>query len=254
MQALCIERLERKGRDIEAMHKAMQGDWAQTIYHLLLRYLVSKQNRATAEHLARIVPYNIIMRECGTLRGVEALIIGASGLLDECGEGDYAKMLRQEFAHLSAKYNITPLKASAWHMECMTPYQHPLLHLVQLSALLHSGTITISNILTCTTPESLKELFGAPIADFWCNLLGDDVPLAPRLGATRRTILGINFVAPTIYTYGRTIGQRDYLERSLTLLRNLPAEDNRYMRQWAQYGIVPANAVESQALLQISVG
>ncbi|MBO5882750.1 MAG: DUF2851 family protein [Alistipes sp.] len=252
MKQLCIERLERKGHDIEAMHKATQGDWAQTIYRLLLRYLVSKRNRVVAENLARIVPYSIIMRECGTLRGVEALIIGASGLLDECGESDYAKMLRQEFMHLAAKYNITPLKASAWSVDCITPYQHPLLHLAQLSALLHSGTITMSNILSSSTPESLKGMFGAQLSDFWCNHIGGAEPLAPRMGVTRRTILGINFVAPIIYTYGRTIGQHDYLARSLALLQALPAEDNRYTKQWSQHGITPTTALESQALIQLS--
>jgi hypothetical protein len=198
-----------------------------------------------AENLARIVPYSIIMRECGTLRGVEALIIGASGLLDECGESDYAKMLRQEFMHLAAKYNITPLKASAWSVDCITPYQHPLLHLAQLSALLHSGTITMSNILSSSTPESLKSMFGAQLSDFWCNHIGGAEPLAPRMGVTRRTILGINFVAPIIYTYGRTIGQHDYLAHSLALLQALPAEDNRYTKQWSQHGITPTTIVKS---------
>jgi hypothetical protein len=48
------------------------------------------------------------------------------------------------------------------------------------------------------------------------------------------------------------IGQRDYLDRSLTLLRHLPAVDNRYTRQWVRYGIIPKNALESQALIQLS--
>jgi hypothetical protein len=39
----------------------------------------------------------------------------------------------------------------------------------------------------------------------------------------------------------------------MTLLRALPAEDNRYMKQWARYGITPKNALESQALLEASL-
>ena len=77
---LCLGRLEAKSSVIETMHASSRGDWPQTIYRLLLRYMVTKRNRVAAEQLAQRVPYNIIMRECGTLRGVEALLVGASGL------------------------------------------------------------------------------------------------------------------------------------------------------------------------------
>ena len=96
-------------------------------------------------------------------------------------------------------------------------------------------------------------MFGATISDYWCNLLGDATPIAPRLGATRRTLLGINFVAPTIYTYCRHLGHADYAERSLKLLAALPAEDNRYIKQWARYNITPKTALESQALLHVAL-
>lgn len=250
----CLERLEAKCGVIEAMHTSSRGgEWPQTIYRLLLRYMVTKRNRVAAEQLAQRVPYSVIMRECGTLRGVEALLIGSAGLLGLCGEGDYAKMLRQEFTHLAAKYSITPMEAKEWCVECINPYQQPLLHIVQVAALLHGGNITISNILSCSTTEDLKRMFGASISEYWCNLLGDATPIAPRLGATRRTLLGINFVAPTIYTYCRLLNHADYAERSMALLKALPAEDNRYMKQWARYGITPNNALESQALLQASL-
>ena len=250
---LCLERLEKKSTTIEDMHASSRGEWPQTIYRLLLRYMVTKRNRAAAEQLAQRVSYNVIMRECGTLRGVEALLIGAAGLLDMCGADDYAKMLRQEFMHLAAKYSITPMSAECWDMVSMNQYQSPLLHLVQVAALLHSDAISISNILSCASAEQLKKMFGANISERWCNLLGDATPIAPRLGATRRTLLGINFVAPAIYAYCRSLGHTDYAERSMTLLRALPAEDNRYMKQWARYGITPKNALESQALLEASL-
>ena len=251
---ITLERLEEKSAVMEAMHASSRGgDWPQTIYRLLLRYIVTKRNRVAAEQLAQRVPYSVIMRECGTLRGVEALLIGAAGLLDLCGDGDYAQMLRKEFTHLAAKYTITPMEARAWSVECLNQYQHPLLHLVQVAALLHSGTINISNILSCSTTEDLKSMFGASLSEYWCNLLGDATPIAPRLGATRRTLLGINFVAPTVYTYCHHLGQADYAERSLKLLAALPAEDNRYIKQWACYNIVPKSALESQALLHLAL-
>lgn len=252
LTARCVERLNQKSSRIESLLAEVRGDWAQTIYILLLRYMVGDPNKAAAEHLAHLVPYSIIMRECGTLRGVEALLIGASGLLEELDDDPYHKTLRQEYAHLTAKYSLRAMSHAEWKTERLYPNNQPLMRLVQTAAVLHSGTITIANILGCATPKELSSIFMASVTEHWTHLLGGDTPLAPRLGATRRNILGINFIAPIIYAYGRTIGQRDYLDRSLALLRHLPAEDNRYMRQWVRYGITPKNALESQALLQLS--
>lgn len=250
----CLERLEDKANRIASLNASMCGDWPQTIYSLLFRYIVGERNRPAAEQLSRLVPYSIVMRECSTLRSVEALLIGASGLLELCGDDEYSSALRQEFEHLAVKYSIAPMASDAWACDYRSYYQHPLLHLVQVASLLHSGKITLDNILNCNSSQSLKEMFGACISEYWCNRLGDaTAPLAPRLGAMRRNILGINFIAPLVYTYGRSIHRAGSVERSIALLRELPAEDNRYIRQWLQRGVIPRNALESQALLQLSL-
>lgn len=252
LTARCVERLNEKSSRIESLLVDARGDWAQTIYILLLRYMVGDPNKAAAEHLAHLVPYNIVMRECGTLRGVEALLIGTSGLLDQWNDNPYHRALRQEYAHLAAKYSLCAMNHADWKTERLYPNNQPLMRLAQTAAVLHSGTITIANILGCATLKELSSIFSAGVTEHWTHLIGGDKPLAPRLGATRRNILGINFIAPIIYAYGRTIGQRDYLDRSLALLRHLPAEDNRYTRQWVGYGVIPNNALESQALIELS--
>lgn len=248
---LAIERLERKRGDIEAL----DSDWPQRVYILLMRYLVGAPNREAAMALARAIPYNIVMRECGTLKGVESLVIGTSGLLDSFGEDDYTRMLRQEFAHLQAKYSITPMRTTEWQTQHIYPNNHPLLRLAQAVAVIRSGAISMSNIVECGTTRDLQQMFSAPASDYWTQLIGGNTPLAPRIGAMRRNILGINFVAPIIYAYGCSQGEQHketYSKRSLSLLATLPAEDNRYMDEWISRGVTPKNALESQALLQLS--
>ena len=250
---IATERLERKRDDIEAL----DSDWPQRVYILLMRYLVGAPNREAAITLARTVPYNIVMRECGTLKGAEALVIGASGLLESFGDDDYLRALRQEFAHLRAKYSITPMRASEWQTQRIYPNNHPLLRLAQAVAVVRSGAISMSNIVECGTTRDLQQMFGAPASDYWTQLIGGTTPLTPRIGAMRRNILGINFVAPIIYAYGCSQGEQHketYSKRSLSLLTALPAEDNRYMSEWMSRGITPKNALESQALLQLSTG
>lgn len=40
--------------------------------------------------------------------------------------------------------------------------------------------------------------------------------------------------------------------RAFALLEAIPAEENRFMRRWRLYDLHPANAFQSQALLQLA--
>ena len=47
---LCLERLEAKSGVIEAMHASSRGEWQQTIYRVLLRYMdVASGSRQSTE-------------------------------------------------------------------------------------------------------------------------------------------------------------------------------------------------------------
>ena len=51
--------------------------------------------------------------------------------------------------------------------------------------------------------------------------------------------------------YSENIGQQHLKQSAMSLLYAIPAEDNRYIRQWNHLGIFPKNALESQAIIQI---
>ena len=54
------------------------------------------------------------------------------------------------------------------------------------------------------------------------------------------------------FAYGSYTASERLRDSALTLLERLPAEDNRYMREWVNAGVRPGNAFESQALLQLA--
>ena len=65
-------------------------------------------------------------------------------------------------------------------------------------------------------------------------------------------IIGINLVSVLQFAYGSVTGRETLRDSALTLLERLPAEDNRYMRNWRNTGVMIRNAFESQALLQLA--
>ena len=54
------------------------------------------------------------------------------------------------------------------------------------------------------------------------------------------------------FAYGSYVANDRLRDSALSLLERLPAEDNRYMREWTAAGVKPRNAFESQALLQLA--
>ena len=73
-----------------------------------------------------------------------------------------------------------------------------------------------------------------------------------RARLTVDRIIGINLVSVLQFAYGSYTGREALRDSALTLLERLPAEDNRYMRNWRNTGVMIRNAFESQALLQLA--
>ena len=65
-------------------------------------------------------------------------------------------------------------------------------------------------------------------------------------------MLGINVVAQLQIFYSEYTLRSDLDSRGIDLLEQLPAESNLYTNRWIKLGIKPENALESQALLQLT--
>ena len=104
--ALIFDRLQRKMRTVETLHGEADGNWNQTFYLLYFRTLGDRQNQEAFLRLARKVPYKIVLRERLAPHAVEAMLLGASGLLELYRGDAYTLDLRRSFEYLAAKYGI----------------------------------------------------------------------------------------------------------------------------------------------------
>ena len=249
---LCNARLWHKHSHIMGICDTANNNWSQTSYTLLLSFMGGSHNRKPCERLSLLVPYNVIMRENSALHNIEALLMGGSGLLDICPTDSYTNHLRQEFSHLSAKYSITPMSASEWVTTRIYPHSHPLLRLAQVASLLHHKGLSMSELTSCSRLDDIKRLFATPPSEYWRNMILGNSTHNGAIGTMQSNILGINFIAPIVYTYGYATQNVDYQQRAITLLSTLPAEDNRYMRIWQSKNTIAKSAYDSQALLELS--
>lgn len=252
---LAYDRLERKYDVVRELFAESDSNWNQTFYVLLFRTIGDATNRDAFLTLARRVSYRMVLRERASLHAVEAMLIGASGLLDNYRDDAYTRSLKQDFDYFSRKYEIAPMTGAEWNLRDIRPANHPLLRIAQLAAFLASNDFLIDRLVECRTAEEVRRLFSAEASDYWYTHYIPATPtreLPKRIGRMKSDLLGINLVSLIQYAYGAYNGNERLRERAFALLEAIPAEENRFMRRWRFYDLRPANAFQSQALLQLA--
>ena len=253
--SLLFDRLERKMRMVEALRHEAAENWNQTFYLLYFRTLGDRQNQEAYLTLARRVSYKTVLRERLAPHAVESLLFGASGLLALYPHDTYTLNLARNFEYLAAKYDIEPLDAGVWELDEIRPANHPVLRLAQAAEFFIQDEFVMERAMSCRTEEDIRRLFCIEASDYWRThhipgIASDEHP--KRLGAFKANIIGINLVSVLQFAYGSVTGRETLRDSALTLLERLPAEDNRYMRNWRNTGVMIRNAFESQALLQLA--
>ncbi len=251
---LYIERLQRKVAMVEQLREQADMNWNQTFYLLYFRTLGDRKNQETYLELARRVPYRYVLRERLIPHAVEAMLLGISGLLDLYPNDAYTLNLQSEYTHYAAKYNLQSLPIEAWNLQEIRPANHPVLRLAQAARFFSQDDFMLNRVLACRSKLDLEELFCIETSPYWRThyipaKISNDHP--KRIGSFKAHIIGINLVAIMQFTYGIATHNEELRNNAFAMLEELPPEDNRYMRLWRNEGIIPHNAFESQALLQL---
>lgn len=255
---LTIERLERKYNDFLKIYHEVDCNWNEAFYIMLFRTMSTgvDQNRGAYMKLARTVPYSVLCRVRESSLSVEALLLGGAGLLEARYVDDYTIELQREFAHLSRRFGITPMWPREWVLSGRNPNNHPVVRLVELAALLASEEFLFSRLVECRTPDDIRAILSAQASDYWTTHFlpgrtgGNTLK---QMGSMMMDIIGINLVAPMMFTYGQTSYTEELKDRAVAILEMTPAESNRYIRKWASHGLTVENAFFSQGLIQLSV-
>jgi Protein of unknown function (DUF2851) len=253
-----LQRLERKAADVRAIYEATGHDWEETAYRLLATYLGSKVNAEPMEQLTRAVPLRVLQKHRNSLIQLEALLLGTSGLLPaEAGDNDdFTVVLRREYQFLAAKYGLADrqLPAHVWKWGKLRPAGFPTMRLGQLAALVYQhGSLFSLLVGTPEAAELLKALQVIPSAYWQTHYQFGKVgkKVSASLGTSTAEGLLVNTVAPLLAAYAHHKDQPDLLDRAVSLLEQLPAEDNRITRLWDDLGLHVRTAFDSQGAIEL---
>ena len=258
LERLTVERIEAKASTVRRLHEESHGVWIQTCYWLMARYYGGKVNALPFELLAKATDQRLLARWSNNRQRLEALLMGQAGLLEKSFQDDYPRALQADYEPLRSAAQLTQIDGFLWKFYRLRPTSFPTIRISQFADLLSRIPNLFSNLLQMTDVKQLEQLFACEAAPYWNNhyqfdqLANDCRP--KRIGRMQADLLIINAWVPLLFVYGAELGQQQYKDQALNLLRQLPPENNAVTRRWQQVGITPRNAAESQALLQLSSG
>ena len=255
MSQLCFDRIGQKQEFIVEQYHETE-DWNETAYFMLMRGLDIGTNRRAYESLARVLPYRYIKLTRYHYRSIVALLLGCSGLLsrlaDVMSDNKEIAELVAIYEYEAHKHNLPQMDISEWKLTITRGGNHPIVRLLQVAAIVSQHEHLLDTFLNCTTKQSLENIFCNSDIPRWAYRFLRQGISRGNISRERAYILGINVVAQMQICYSEYTMRSDLDTRGIELLDSLPAEDNIFVRRWANMGVIVQSALESQALLQLS--
>lgn len=252
---LLADRLRRKCNDLEAIYAECDQNWNETMYVMLLRTMGDHRNKEAFTELARKVRYVWLARERNSLQLVEAMLLGASGLLELYPDDTYTRGLKADFEYLRRKYSIVPMMPRQWTVSQTNPNNHPVIRIAQLAAFVSTREFLFENLIACRTVENVQALFRAEASEYWSTHYIPSQSSASRpkrIGHFKANMLGINLAVPMIFSYGDYMNDERLKDTALDLLEKIVCEDNSIVNGWRAGGVPMESAFDSQAILQLN--
>lgn len=253
----CLEeRLLQRAQSFTERLEGTHRDWEEAFYQSLARALGGRVNAQAMDMLARAVPLKVLLKHKHSLIQLEALLFGQSGLLPPAAdeEAPYVTLLRREYTLLRVKHALRPLPGTAWRYLRLRPNNFPTVRIAQLAAMLHRTGQLFGKTLAAANGREMANMFEVKLSNYWrthYRFGKAGKPGERRLGKSSIHSILINTIAPALLAYGTARLDERYRHRAEELLRSLPPEENRIVRQWRKLGLRAENAADSQAMLQL---
>ncbi|HNZ44075.1 MAG TPA: DUF2851 family protein [Bacteroidales bacterium] len=254
LEKLAIQRLQNKTETIFNKLSLNINNWEQTFYEVFARNFGFSVNAEPFELLAKSLPQQYFAKSKNDLFQIEALLFGQAGLLEKEFADEYPAKLKTEYHYLQKKYGLTPMDGHLWRFLRIRPNNFPTIRLAQFASLIHRSENLFSKIIESNTLSDIYHLFDLSCSTYWHNhYVFDKVSESSSKKPVKSTInlLIINTIVPFIFAYGKTKNDENYTEKALDFLAALPPEKNRYTERYTATGIIPQNAMQSQAMIQM---
>ncbi|MCK5134417.1 MAG: DUF2851 family protein [Bacteroidales bacterium] len=255
LTSLQTERLKLKtGRISEILSKNGMG-WEETFYLALASGYGLPINSLPFEMVASGIPLHLLLEYRDSVADLEAILFGQAGFLNPgMQHGPYTSDLLERHREKQASFTGGPVPQYLWRFLRLRPASFPTLRISQFAGLVHLRFPMMDTILSSISIVELEQLLRVRASDYWNNhyVFGKYAPASVKhMGQQSILTLIINVIVPFLFTFGRLEHKTSCIYSAARILTQLDAESNHIINKWADFGIRPNNAFESQALIQL---
>ncbi len=253
-QLLVKNRLERKAARILQWHAISGGDWDTVFWQLLFEQMGGKVNGSYFLSLANSIPLATLLKKQLTAIEWEAILLGQCNLLPVTASESYHRKLLKEYQYLQYKYQLVPLAKSPAFLR-MRPASFPTIRLSQLAVLLFNNPRFFSVLVSSVSLQYWKQQCRVSAAEFWDThyLFHKASHQQPKpLGEQMTYSIAINAMLPALFAYAYYKGDKGLTGKVLALFSDIPAEQNRIISLWENTGVEKKQALDTQALTELT--
>lgn len=257
---LAFERLEMKADRVAHYQELLGGDREGAFFVTIARAFGFGVNAEAFEAWALSFKQNYAARHRDNNLQIEALFFGQAGLLsDEAVKAErrdeHFMKLQREYAFLCSKFSLTHINHKLWRFLRLRPHNFPTIRLAQLVQLFCENRLSLAALLERHSLEAVKAQLTAGVNAYWAEHFTFGRPSKRSEKLLQRSSIEnliINAVCPTLFFCGKAMMREELCQDALDLLEQISAEDNVVVRKWARVGLRSEQALDSQALLQLS--
>ncbi len=241
-----IARLTHRASLLRTRLQTCEGQWLDLLKDRVLYAAGAPTNSMGMQQVGEALKWQILARYLNQSSQFAALLLGVAGFLhpEVMAHWQLPQSLLAEWTYLRQKHQLQPI-AWQWRTGRIRPGHHPVRRLIQVIPVLQALPALWKLLLAFSWQE---------VHHYLAELLNTTVVASsvPPPGEMFHRHLLINALIPVLYTYGEVMSQPQLKEKAIQGLELLPAEDNRYVRQWKRIaGWQPATALETQGILHL---
>lgn len=255
LSAMTMERLLKRQKLVLDIVDLCTGNWEEAFFRLLVSNFGFKTNTPAFELLSKSIPYSSIVKHAGSKLQVYALIFGQAGMLQTEMDDPYFQSLQSEYHYLQYKYKLVPLSPRHWSYLRLRPRNFPCIRLAQLSELIHTVPDLFHRLIHEELGEhELEKLICCTPDVYWQTHYKFGKPVKARcitLGKDSLYLLLINTMVPLLFSYAAFHGKEELQIRAVSMLEDIPFEENRITRYYKEAGFPAKGALYSQAILEL---
>ena len=255
LEKVVMERLITKSQLVNELVAHNNGDWEESAYQLLAKTFGFKVNSDQFLDLAQSIKLKKILTLSDDLSKVEAFFFGQAGFLEGELLDDYQTKLKNEYAFLTHKHQISPrLSMHQWKFLRLRPANFPTIRIAQFSKLLFSVRNLFSWVIETNQYKDILKQLKVSQSNYWKANYRFGLPANGKIAALGKSSAEnviINAIIPMLVAYGKSIDDDSYVERAVSFLQEIPSENNKITRLWEGLDWPSGNSFDSQGMIQL---